>query len=327
MTTPSHAPRRRSGFSLTELMVVVVMMAIIGTLLTTILMRQQRFHRTIENVVDARARMRDVATIFPTDIRSVSTAENDILAFGKDTLQFRSFTGTSVLCEFIAADTKKIGIPPKVLASGNVLTAWINPPAHNDLAYVYDDGAAAGNADDSWTRFTVDTTYADSNSTWCASSLSPAYAAAADNGHERYRLKFTTIPSQVTIKRGAVIRFAKEVRYSGYQASDNLWYVAYQACTPDASATTAGTCGAKEILAGPIKPITTDTTTSGLVFRYWNRDGTEVTAVANILTIARITVKIRTASESMQSATATKVGSSFTGGDSLQFTIGVRNRQ
>ena len=143
-------PRVRSGFSLTELMIVVTLMGLIGTMLTSVLVRQQRFHRAVTSVTDARARMRDIATILPTDLRGISSIENDILVFNDTSLQFRAFIGTSIVCRY--KSTTEIDLPPRVLASGNVISAWINPPTTDDIAFIYDEGTEAGNADDRWRR-------------------------------------------------------------------------------------------------------------------------------------------------------------------------------
>ena len=129
---------RPDGFTLIELMIVVALLGIIGAMLTTILVRQQRFHRAVTNLTDTRARMRDIATIMPTDLRSVSTAGKDLLAISDTSMQFRAFIGASIMCRFASAQV--IELPPKNLASKSVLTAWINPPAPNDIVYVYDDG-------------------------------------------------------------------------------------------------------------------------------------------------------------------------------------------
>jgi prepilin-type N-terminal cleavage/methylation domain-containing protein len=316
----------RRGFTLVELMMTVVIMSIVGLMLTMVLVRQSRFHRAVQDVSEARNRMRDIATIVPTDLRGVSTSQHDILAFGQDSLQFRAFIGTSIVCEFVAGGGDKvIGVPPKTLASGDVLSAWINAPAVGDIAYIYDDGTKVGNADDSWTKFSITAVSSAADATWCASTLSPAYTAAADNAQTRYRFTLDQAPNQATIKRGAVIRFAREVRYSGYQASDGQWYMGYQTCTPDSDPTKAGSCGTREVLAGPIMPITTDTSTTGLFFLYYDKSGNQVTSTANITKIARITINVRTASTSIRQAVATKI-SSFTGGDSLRFAVAIRNR-
>jgi prepilin-type N-terminal cleavage/methylation domain-containing protein len=320
--TSQPRPRRR-GFTLAELLVVVTILGFIGTALSLLLMRQGRFHRAVISMTDARARMRDIATILPTDLRGVSTAASDILSYSVNSLQFRAFVGTSIVCRYGSATI--IDLPPTEMASKTLLTAWINPPVVGDLAYIYNDGIDTGNADDSWVRYTITTVTSAANPTWCPSTNTPKYTDAADDGQVRYRITLSAAPDQAQTKVGSVIRFAREVRYAGYQASDGKWYVGYQTCTPAVGPTTAGVCGAQETLAGPIQPVTTDTTTSGLFFVFYNQSGTRVTADADKATIARVNVGIRTLSESLRRASATQL-STFAGGDSLRFTIGIRNR-
>jgi prepilin-type N-terminal cleavage/methylation domain-containing protein len=318
----------RRGFTLIELMIVVSLLGIIGTMLTILLVRQQRFHRTVTNVTDARARMRDIATILPTDLRGISTAGDDILAITDTSMQFRAFIGTAILCRFQTPDGTApavIELPPKTLASGNILSAWINPPAPDDVAFIYDDGANSGNADDTWQPFTISDTTSEANSTWCPTTTSPAYTTAADDAARRYRLTLSTAPSQARVRTGAPIRFAREVRYSVYEASDGKWYVGFQRCTPNATFGSLGDCGDREVLAGPVLAGTADTTTSGLFFVYYNKTGTRMTELTATDTIAKITIGIRTTSESLLQAT-TKIGGSMTGGDSVRFVIGIRNR-
>jgi len=315
--------RRRAGFTLTELMIVVVLLGIIGTALTLLLMRQQRFHRAVVSVTDSRARMRDIATILPTDLRSISTVADDILAFSSTSIQFRAFIGTSVLCNYASATV--IEIPPKALASGNVLTAWINPPVPGDVAFMYDEGTEEGNADDLWGRFVITDTVSATNSAWCPSTTSPAYTTAADAAARRYRFTLAVAPTQARIRRGSIIRFTREVRYSAYQAADNQWYVGYQTCEANVNPTLPGTCGTTELLAGPIRPATSDTTTSGLYFVFYDKNGALVSNLTGVESIARVSVGLRTTSESLRDASATKLAT-IAGGDSLRFVIGFRNR-
>lgn len=324
---------RRGGFTLIELMIVVSLLGIIGTMLTTLLVRQQRFHRAVTNITDARARMRDVATIIPTDLRSISTAGGDVLAVTDTTMQFRAFIGASVLCKY--ATTTVIELPPRVLAPttpintatkvSSLLTSWINPPAPDDIAYLYNHGTKEGNVDDQWDPIRITDTTSSTSSTWCPTTNVPAYTTADDNGARRYRLTLATAPDQAKVGTGAPIRFAREVRYSLYVAADGQWYVGYQRCVPHATYGQLGTCGNREVLAGPVLPATGDASTSGLYFQYFKKDGTAITAVTAADTIARIQVGIRTTSESLLKAT-TKIGGSITGGDSLKFTVGIRNR-
>ena len=318
-----RTPRARAGFTMIELLIVVSLLGIIGAMLTTIMVRQQRFHRAVTNVTDSRARMRDIATIMPTDLRSISTAGRDLLAISDTSMQFRAFVGTSIMCRFASAQV--IELPPKSLTTGNVFSAWINPPAPNDIAYIYDDGTQGGNVDDTWQPFTVTDTVSATDASWCASNLTTPYTSAADNGARRYRITLATAPNAANVKRGAPIRFAREVRYSIYQAADAQWYVGFQRCTPNATYGQPGACGTREVLAGPVTAGTADTLTSGLYFVYYNKAGTRLTALANTDTIAAVGIGIRTTSESLLKAT-TKTGGSVATGDSLRFTVGFRNR-
>ncbi|HYC49609.1 MAG TPA: prepilin-type N-terminal cleavage/methylation domain-containing protein [Gemmatimonadaceae bacterium] len=323
MRNRMHSSRSRDGFTLIELMIVVALLGIIGAMLTTILVRQQRFHRAVTNLTDTRARMRDISTIMPTDLRSVSTAGGDLLAISDTSMQFRAFIGASVMCRFASAQV--IELPPKVLSSGSVLSAWINPPAPNDIVYVYDEGTQGGNVDDTWQPFTITDTTSATDGSWCPPSTNPAYTTAADNGARRYRLTLSAAPNPFQVETGAPLRFAREVRYSIYQATDNQWYVGFQRCTPNVTYGQPGTCAAREVLAGPVMAGTADTLTSGLYFVYRNKAGARLTALASTDTIASVGIGIRTASESLLRAT-TKTGGSMVTGDSLRFTIGFRNR-
>jgi prepilin-type N-terminal cleavage/methylation domain-containing protein len=320
--THRRALRARPGFTLTELMIVVVLLGLIGTMLTAVLVRQQRFHRAVMSLTDARARMRDVATILPTDLRSMSSVGNDILSFTDTSLQFRAFIGTSILCRYNT--TTIVELPPKIMASGNVISAWINPPTKDDVAFIYNEGTEAGNADDDWTPFVIDTVTTTTSSTACP--VSSTFTTASDNSAEKLLVELPSAPDQAQILPGAPIRFAREVRYSVYQASDGQWYVGFQRCTPNVTWNSAGECGTREVLAGPVKPATSDTLTSGLYFVYYNQTGGRVTTAALDTTIAAIGIGVRTTSESLRQATATQIGSSIAGGDSIRFTVGIRNR-
>ena len=317
-------PAHRRGFTLIEIMIAVTLLGIIGSILTAVLVRQQRFHRAVAQVTDARARMRDIATILPTDLRSISTAGRDILGISDTSIQFRAFVGSAIVCNYNGART--IELPPQELASGNVLASWINPPQPNDIAYLYDSGTEAGNLDDTWGSFVVTDTASEANSAWCPTTR--GFTTAADNDARRYRIILDPdrpAPDPARVEIGAPIRFAREVRYSVYLASDNQWYVGFQSCMPNFGTNNPGTCGAREVLAGPVKPGTANAATSGLYFVFRKRDGVAVTTLAATDTIASVSVGIRTTSGSLLGATSSKAASEQ-GGDSLYFTVGIRNR-
>ena len=316
----------RRGFTLIEIMITVTLLGVVGAILTTVLVRQQRFYRAVSQVTDSRSRMRDIATILPTDLRSISTAGHDILAISDTSLQFRAFVGAAIVCNYATAASVTpaiIDLPPQELTSGNVLASWINPPQPNDIAYLYDGGTQDGNVDDAWGPYVISDTSSAADGTWCPTSK--GFTTAADATKRRYRISLSTAPSQTRVEIGAPIRFAREVRYSIYRASDLQWYVGYRTCTPNATYNSPGTCGTREVLAGPVLAGTGDTLTSGLFFVFRTRSGTRVTAISSSDTIASVNVGIRTAAGSLLGATSSAAAASQ-GGDSLRFTVGIRNR-
>ena len=247
----------------------------------------------------------------------------DILTTNLTSLQFRAAIGSSVLCTLVGGAV--IDLPPATLASGQVLTAWINPPKPGDVAFIYDEGPAAGNIDDSWRQFTIADTTSAINAAWCPAAGASPFTQVADNGQRRYRITLNAAPDPLRVKVGAPIRFAREVRYSLFAASDNQWYVGYETCTPSGAVGVAGPCANREILAGPVRAATTDTTTSGLYFVYYNQNGGVITTPAQAASIARVGIGMRTSPQSL-SAALQKLGGFIAGRDSLRLTVGIRNR-
>ena len=322
--TFTHARRHRArrGLTLIEVIIAMTMFAFIGGMLLSVMLRQQRYQRALADVADSRGRMRDIATIIPTDLRGTSSVGGDLLDIGLTTLQFRAAIGSSALCGYAA--TNIIELPPKVLSSGNVITSWINPPAPGDVLFMYNDGTAAGNVDDTWTQFTITDTASAVNPGWCAAGGATSITKAADSTQRRFRITLSSAPDPLRIKAGAPIRFAREVRYSLYAASDANWYVGYETCTPSGTAGVAGACGNREVLAGPVRAASTDTTKSGLYFVYYTQTGARITSLANAAQIARVGIGLRTSPLSLKDAM--KLGGSMVGRDSLQLTVGIRNR-
>ena len=318
----AHRRRARRGLTLIEIIIAMTIFAFLGGLLLSVMLRQQRYQRALADVADSRGRMRDIATIIPTDLRGTSSVGGDLLSIGLTALQFRAAIGSSALCRYSAPTV--IELPPKVLASGNVITSWINPPAPGDVVFIYNDGTAAGNVDDTWTQFTITDTTSAVDATWCPAGGVTSITKAADDGQRKYRVTLSAAPDPLRIKPGAPIRFAREVRYSLYAASDANWYVGYETCTPSGTPGVAGACANREVLAGPVRAASTDTTTSGLYFVYYAQDGTPITNPALAGQIARVGIGLRTSPLSLKDAM--KLGGSMIGRDSLRLTVGIRNR-
>lgn len=316
----SLARRGRLGVTLIELIIALTLFALIGGMLVSVLLRQQRFQRALADVADSRGRMRDIATIIPTDLRGTSSVGGDLMSIDLTSMQFRAAIGSSALCSY--ANANVIELPPKVLVSGNAITSWINPPQPGDVVFIYNDGTLAGNADDTWSEFRITDTTSAVNAAWCPAAS--GLTQVADAGQRRYRVTVTPNPDPVRIRIGAPIRFAREVRYSLYAGSDAKWYVGYQTCTPSGVAGVAGACANREVLAGPVRAASTDTLTSGLYFLYYRQDGTRITSAAQASQVAHLGIGLRTTPLSLRDAM--KLGGTMVGRDSLRLTVGIRNR-
>lgn len=325
--TPARgARRRRSGYTMNELMIALVLMGLVSAALFQLLRRQQVFYRATDELAIARSQIRDVNMILPTDLRSSSSAGWDILDPQPTSVQFRSQIGSAILCQYNTVNTAQIYLPPAILTNGNTLTAWLYPPTVGDLAYVYNDSTKPGNADDSWNRYTITDTASAADPTWCAPTNTPAFDSAADNATPRYRITLNTALDSTKEKVGAPIRFMREVKYSLFQAKDSKWYLGYQKCTPNANPSTPGTCtDSIQAVSGPFLPATNDSTTSGLYFTYYDKYKNRVTSASNANQIARVDIILRTKTTSFRRATG-QSGGITTRRDSLMLSVGIRNR-
>src|SRR4051812_27613191 len=120
---PSRPTSRRSGFTLTELVVVLVVFGLIGAATMRILVRQQRFYRSAADIIGMRANMREISGVVPSDLRGISSVGGDIYAMSDTTIDFRLQNGIAVVCQ-IGVGRTSIVVPPTSLASRSAVTTW-----------------------------------------------------------------------------------------------------------------------------------------------------------------------------------------------------------
>jgi prepilin-type N-terminal cleavage/methylation domain-containing protein len=319
-TQPRSAARVRRGFTLPELLVVLLLMGIVCGAILQLLARQQRFYKSTSEVIDNRTQLRDASFIVPADLRGISSIGGDIRAMGVTSVEFLSNIGSSIVCAYAGVGSAVVSLPPRTLSSGTTLTAWLSQPQPGDVVFLYDNGTTVGNADDTWARYQIASGgFASSVSPqWCPTST--GFTAPGDNTATSYQMVLSAAPNQSRSPVGSPIRFMRAVRYSLYQAADNRWYLGLETC----DANVVGNCTDRQPISGPYLPATTDPATSGLAFRYYDRDGAELTNAADAPRVARIEMVVRS-----QTAGAR---ATFGGGqaqqvrDSLSITIAVRNR-
>ncbi|GAC1655391.1 MAG: hypothetical protein NVS4B3_20090 [Gemmatimonadaceae bacterium] len=308
-TTPSSSGRP-TGFTIVEMLVVIVILGIVtGSILQT-LAQQQRFYRATSELVTNRAQLRDATFILPADLRGLSSVGSDLHAMGASSVEFLANNGSSFACA-IDPTRKIVDLPPLKLTSGNALTAWISQPGLGDRAYIYDDNGVSGNAGTTWDGVGVDSVVATTSATVCPTSA--GFIAAADAAAPRYQLFLSTALAP-TVLIGSPIRFTHAERYSLYQnTADQRWYLGYEDCAVG----TVNSCTGLQPVSGPFQAAPS----GGATFKYYDNTGT---ATVDSSKVARIDVVLRTQTRSTQEVYG--IGGRTQVQDSVLVSVAVRNR-
>lgn len=314
-TRPAR-PRARRGFTVIELMVTVVLFGLVMASLMGVLARQQRFYRGTNEVIDTRSQLRQAASVLPSDLRGLSTVGLDLKTVSDTMIEFMATYGTAVMCT--NSLTSYIVTPDSL--SRHTLTSWLWKPTKGDTAFILDEGPKTGSEDDKWLRRPVD-------SVSTTMSGCDVYMTSAElTTKRRYKVWMPATAVQLTstvVAPGAVVRFARPVRYRFYRGGDNNWYLGYQAYTYSGL---VGAWSSPQPLAGPYRPyVAAGDPTNGLRFLFYNQAGTQVTATdsAARVSIARIDVSLKGRGNQV-SNTAISSNSRFR--DSLLVRIAIRNR-
>lgn len=306
----SHRPRTqrggrstRRGFTLSELLVAMVLLGLVLTTLTSVIMQQQRFYHGTSQVLETRANVRQVADILPSELRAISPSSGDIYAMTGTSIDYRGSTGAAVVCTINGPRTI-ITIPPLATASQNGTTAWLSLPQPGDSILVYDQGATPASADDAWQAHAL--------------TLSPVagvctqYTANTVEAALGFTLTLNT-PLSATVLPGASIRFFRRARYELYNGSDGLGYLGFSDCL----ATRSPQCSSPQPVSGPYLPF--GGTPQGMGFTYRDSTGA-VTATPAQVSRIDVVVRSRTRSNVRMAGYGTGKYS-----DSLTFSIAARN--
>jgi prepilin-type N-terminal cleavage/methylation domain-containing protein len=309
MTMKQIANGRRGGFTLTELIIAMVLFAIVMGAATQAIVRQQRFYRGAGELIDMRTNLRQGVSLVAADLRTVYPADGDIYEWTRSKIGFRSITGSSLVCLKPTATT--IVAPPLTLVQNNTLTTWLTMPVVGDSVMIYDENTEIGNADDVWRRYQLTGVSTVNGANACLPVS--GYTVVADlKPSPRFTL---SAPLSPTIVTGAPMRFYRRVDYGIYQAADSLWYLGASDCLPGRNPV----CSSLQPMAGPYRPLA-GATTSGLVLSYFDAAGVELDpAIAPVASVARIGMLVR-------GETLAPYGSANYQQDSVAFTVGLRNR-
>jgi prepilin-type N-terminal cleavage/methylation domain-containing protein len=294
----------RTGFTMAEVLVVLVLLAIVGGSLMNVMSKQQRFYKGTGDLIELRTQLRQAEAIIGNDLRGISSVGNDIVSMTDSSIDFRYTIGVSVACT--TPTTTTVIIPSAgVLTNGNTLTSWLTKPAFGDTAYIFDEGASNTlSTDDTWKPYTV------TSLTLAAGACDAAFSAPTA------ATMVMASSASLTILKGAAIRFVRRAHYSLYKSpNDTLWYLGY--CSP-----VCGVANAINPIAGPFQSYQASTASdsSGIRMTYYDSTGA-VTATPS--QVARVNIVLRGQTKSYLNITGMSRGVYR---DSVSMNIALRNR-
>lgn len=243
--------RLQGGFTLIELMVVVVFGSLIVANVSQLVLAQQRQYLQQRQIVDLRTSLRTAASMLVSELRGL--AGEDLYSVGTHTVTLRSTTGSATICDELPTSDSTISRYILWRESGDF------PATADDSVLVYATGSTLLD-DDSWKRFPTMAAQAAGN---------PPPACAWGNGATGgYSIDFSGDTAGVSI--GAPVRAFRRVQYGLFQANGRWWLGRRVASSSD-----------WEELTGPFAA----PADSGLVFHYYDEAGAVTTTPADVASI------------------------------------------
>jgi hypothetical protein len=218
-----------------------------------------------------------------------------------------STIGSSVACTTLGV--ADIGLAPPAI-SGIGATSWITEPDSGDFALIY---RSATGSPGNWERYRIKSVGTRVTSVACPSMSGPSSGFSSSSSS--YVLTLSAPPP--AIRAGSPVRFLRRSRYSLYRSSDGKWYLGYRRC----NALGPSVCGSIQPLSGYYKPYSSDTAKTGLLFRYFDAAGAQLSSGSDPTRLSRIQITARAVSL----LTVTLGGSARSSGDSGVVTAALRN--
>jgi type II secretory pathway pseudopilin PulG len=249
--------RREMGFTLVELLVVLVLAGAVVAVICRSLQSNQRFYRSQSQVLDVEEGLRAIAQLVPAELRELNARGGDVLAMGRDSITLRAMRSLGVICA-----------PPNASA-GTVVIAdslnfgWRAVDPSRDRALVFLDGEESSADDDRWLDFGV-------------AGVSGGAACGDGSAGTTFRLAGPTADLD-GVSAGSPLRTYERVTYRLYTDDQGLSWLGERGFSD-------GTWSALSPVAGPLRR------TGGLSFDYYDSAGAPAVVA---LAITRIGVVAR----------------------------------
>lgn len=309
--------RARHGFTIIEVIVVAIILALVGGMLMRMLFKQQQFYNGTTDLMQLRGQLRQAEAILGSDLRGVSPMGSEITAMTDSSIDFRYTYGSSILCTAPNNNASQFILPPTSRSVGAPLTTWLNRPQAGDVVYILDDKNPNVVSDDDWlegvVRLDVPLPSATCGGTYGDAAVTDSYVLNLTNGI-----------SSSTVRQGAVVRFARDAHYSLYQSPPDVgpWYLGYcnRACDPSTNPISP--------IAGPFSAYFPASVlgVSGIRFSYYDNVGNEImgSGGSDRARVSRISVVLRGKTRGYLNVDGLAKGQYQ---DSLRFDIALRNNR
>jgi hypothetical protein len=285
----------RAGWTLHEMLVSLSLLGGVVALASHMATGQLRFFRGVADVASLEHQLGQAAGIVSNVLWGISPPGGDIVAAQDSAVEIHAPIGAAVAC---AAGAGTVTIPAPS-ARGNALSAFLDAPQPGDrVLALFSDSLGT-----TWLSFHV--------------SSAPGPGAGCVFATSGWTL---LLREPIELPVGTPLRFTRPLRLSHYRASDGRWYLGAKDWN-----------GALERfntiqpVAGPLLPHGADPDSSGLVFRYFDENGSELAAPVEVRGVSGVRVVVRavTSAPVRIAGRARSAGDRFR--DSLVLTIALRN--
>ena len=262
----------RSGLTLIELLVAMVLFGIVSLGIYRVLVNNQRVYQAQTQRIDLQQNIRAAVSILPAELRELDATDGDIIAMGPNSITVRAMRQLGFLCNtpvLSGSVLPGVGVPVLVIRSTPFFSVRDFNTA-NDSILVYYEGAQGSRNDDSWVpgRVTAIAPGVCSDGT-AGRTLTTSLAfgtIAAPTGS--LPATYVQLQRTGTLQNGSPVRGFETATYRAYQAADGKWYVGLQ----------TGLSGGMQPLIGPILA-------NGLSFTYRDSLGAVTALPARVATI------------------------------------------
>jgi prepilin-type N-terminal cleavage/methylation domain-containing protein len=263
----------RRGFSLLELLVALVVLALAAAGIYRALLTSQRTFRAATERVGLDQNLRAAATILPPELRELDAADSDITVMSATSLTIRAMRQLAFVCvdPEVGAGGGGGGGPVQLVVRQRPFFGPRQSFTSGDSVLVYYEGDPAARSDDGWLRGEV-------------TAVGNEDCPDTDKRRPGYRLtlgqrwsSWSALTDPGSITNGSPVRGFTTVTYALYQSpADNQWYLGQR---PEG--------GTLEPLVGPL------TGSNGVTFSYRDSSGA-VTAAPTAVREIEIRVRGRT---------------------------------